>query len=356
MKCPNCGAEIGTSKFCQFCGSQITYGMKREQEKLNRQACFRCGSSNVQFKREKQGEIREKNTKHIINRTVGFCKDCGYTWYPEGANEASKKNNMVWWILGWIFFFPAPVMVLIWRKKNMWGIGLKIAVTVTFWLFMFIIGSNGNSLSTEINEANTPVIEQTTKRAEKSITVDGMSIITQEGHPLYFDNVEAAKEFYKDYVGNQVLISSGAQDYSDNTLITISGYSTKDTKIDAIQIYLKNVNRKIYIDEALTIAKDYLPLSLLEEYYDFEDSYILIRGSMHVHIIYYKITAEGYSKREETREKSVYIMPYDIYVWLWGDEDIGVVSINSEMDNSYWESNYKKNDIERVDWHYDFLE
>ena len=30
MKCNSCGAEIGSNKVCQYCGSQITYSMKRE--------------------------------------------------------------------------------------------------------------------------------------------------------------------------------------------------------------------------------------------------------------------------------------------------------------------------------------
>ena len=145
MKCPSCGAEIGANKkFCEACGSQISYEMRREQEQVNKQGCPQCGSSNIQFRRENQGEIRGKKSKQVVHRTVGFCKDCGYTWYPSGANSAPQKSNLVWWILGWIFFFPAPVMVLIWRKKNTWDIKIKIAVTVVLWLLIIIIGSTGN--------------------------------------------------------------------------------------------------------------------------------------------------------------------------------------------------------------------
>ncbi|MEE3495352.1 MAG: hypothetical protein VZR06_09330, partial [Butyrivibrio sp.] len=52
-----------------------------------------------------------------------------------------KKNNTIWWVLGWLFFFPAPVMVLIWRKKNTWDVKVKAAVTATFWIIIFIMGS-----------------------------------------------------------------------------------------------------------------------------------------------------------------------------------------------------------------------
>ena len=83
MKCPSCGAEIENGRVCSFCGAQIPSELLRENEILNKAGCPKCGSSNVTFKRENQGEIRGKKSKEIIHKTVGYCKDCGYTWYPE---------------------------------------------------------------------------------------------------------------------------------------------------------------------------------------------------------------------------------------------------------------------------------
>lgn len=171
MKCPNCGADIGNAKECGFCGSKISYQMQREQEQINKQGCPKCGSSNVQFKRENQGEVRGKKSKQVIHRTVGFCKDCGHTWYPNFANEAPRKNNMVWWVLGWLFFFPAPVMVLIWRKKNTWDIKIKIAVTVVFWILIFIIGSTGDKDKKDtVNTETSVVVEDSTGIKKQDIS------------------------------------------------------------------------------------------------------------------------------------------------------------------------------------------
>ena len=47
MKCPSCGAEIGTSNFCEYCGSQITAEMQKELEQLNKSGCPKCGSTNI---------------------------------------------------------------------------------------------------------------------------------------------------------------------------------------------------------------------------------------------------------------------------------------------------------------------
>ena len=61
MRCQNCGAEIEkNAKFCQYCGSSISPQMIRELELLNKAGCPRCGSTNITFNREKQGEIRER--------------------------------------------------------------------------------------------------------------------------------------------------------------------------------------------------------------------------------------------------------------------------------------------------------
>lgn len=174
MKCQNCGAEIGNNKFCQFCGTQVTAEMRREQEILNKKGCPKCGSSNVQFNRENQGEVQGKNNKRIVHKTVGFCKDCGYTWYPNNAAGTKKNDNMVWWILGWIFFFPAPLMVLIWRKKNTWDIKIKIGVTVAFWLLFIVIGLSGNKEKASLTDADQNAEETIVESTDKSAKDDAV--------------------------------------------------------------------------------------------------------------------------------------------------------------------------------------
>ena len=150
MKCPRCGAEINpNSKFCESCGSQISYQMQREQEMLNIKGCPRCNSSNVQFRRENQGELRGKKSKQVIHRTVGICRDCGYTWYADSDSETRKTSNKTWWILGWIFCFPIPLTILIWSKKNTWSKPVKIVVTAVLWLVILIIGFSNNKTSSK---------------------------------------------------------------------------------------------------------------------------------------------------------------------------------------------------------------
>ena len=200
MKCRNCGAEIGNSRFCEFCGAQISYDMRREQEQVNKQGCPQCSSSNIQFTRENQGEIHGKNSRRVVYRTVGFCKDCGYTWYPSGTNSAPQKNNLVWWILGWIFFFPAPVMVLIWRKKNTWDIKVKIAVTVVFWILIFALGSCSNSSDSSSKDTSTTKVEETAnnENSEQASADDKSNDIVVEQATNEDNTEENDKNSYSD--------------------------------------------------------------------------------------------------------------------------------------------------------------
>lgn len=159
MKCPNCGAEIGNEKVCQYCNSQIPYSMQREQELINKAGCPKCSSSNVTFKRENQGEVRGKNSKRVIHRTVGLCKDCGYTWYPQEnrSNAQPKKNNMWLWILGWICIFPIPLTILMLRNKNMKPT-VKYGIIAVVWVVYLLIGLSGGK---EKSSDNTPINETT---------------------------------------------------------------------------------------------------------------------------------------------------------------------------------------------------
>lgn len=70
MKCPNCGAEIESSKFCEYCGTKLSSEQIREQEMINKEGCPKCGSSNITFSREKQGEYKGKNSSIVVRNTI----------------------------------------------------------------------------------------------------------------------------------------------------------------------------------------------------------------------------------------------------------------------------------------------
>ena len=163
MRCPNCGAEIGNSDKCEYCGSAISSEMRKEQEILNKKGCPKCGSTNVKFTRENHGEVSGKSSKTIVHKTVGICNDCGYTWYLEV--EQPKKRKTWLWVLGWIFIFPVPLTILMLRKKDMKPI-LKYGIIAAAWIVYLIIGLGGNSSNKNPSTDNTTVVAEQTKETE----------------------------------------------------------------------------------------------------------------------------------------------------------------------------------------------
>jgi DNA-directed RNA polymerase subunit RPC12/RpoP len=65
MKCPYCGGEIKGER-CEYCGSRISFEMRKELEQLNKKGCPKCGSSNISFSREQEGETWDSHVGNAI--------------------------------------------------------------------------------------------------------------------------------------------------------------------------------------------------------------------------------------------------------------------------------------------------
>ncbi len=215
MKCPSCGAEVGTSKFCEFCGTQISSEMRREQEQLNMKGCPECGSTNIQFRRENQGEIRGKQSKQVIHRTVGFCKDCGATWYPNSAANAVPKKRKTWlWVLGWLFIFPVPLTILMLRKKEMKPV-LKYGIIAVAWIIYLIIGIGGNSNKEETTNT-TPVaaVSETLSDNTVSETINGNNAIYSDA-----EIIDLMNGFGTEKVGKKSVVRADQSACTEEALI-----------------------------------------------------------------------------------------------------------------------------------------
>lgn len=170
MKCQNCGAEIDSqATTCSYCGSSISYEMRREQEQVNKQGCPKCGSSNISFSREKQGDYKGKKGTTVVRSTVGVCKDCGHTWYVEGSSTP-KKAPLWLWVLGWIFIFPLPLTVIMLRKKDM-NPKLKYGIIAASWVIYLLIAFGARS-----NKDN----ESKTNNSQSAGESQTESMITQQ--------------------------------------------------------------------------------------------------------------------------------------------------------------------------------
>ena len=185
MKCPNCGAEV-SGNVCEFCGSQLSTGTNQKAH------CSNCGSTNITFKRENAGEykVKGKNAKRVVHRTVGYCKDCGNTWYI--GDDIPKKRKTWLWVLGWIFIFPLPLTILMLRKKEMKP-AIKYGIIAVAWVLYLVIAltykPNEDKKVDTVNPTETIApaqIKDTTKaekpaKSEESTKTELLSFVLKDG-------------------------------------------------------------------------------------------------------------------------------------------------------------------------------
>ena len=183
MKCPSCGAEIGSGKVCEFCGTHISSEMQREQEQLNKQGCPKCGSSNITFSREKRGEVKGKKGTAVVRATVGLCKDCGYTWYTEESGQPKQRKTWLW-VLGWICIFPLPLTILMLRNKKLKP-AIKYGIIAVAWIIYLIIGFSGRGSDKTNTSGQSSVSSETTQQASQTK-----------------DEMAALQKFYDDFRAN----------------------------------------------------------------------------------------------------------------------------------------------------------
>ncbi|MBQ7688738.1 MAG: hypothetical protein IJT27_05935 [Clostridia bacterium] len=174
---------------------------------LNKAGCPSCGSTNIQIKRENQGEIRAKNSKTVLHQTVAVCKDCGNTWYPNGK----EKPRKTWlWVLGWIFIFPLPLTLILLKKKEMKP-AVKYGIIAAAWILFLMIGIFGGSDRDKSPEnANiTPASDITEQADEKAPsaqeeTEDADKTENTYANNEYYDIVETGQ--YTNSIGTTYLI------------------------------------------------------------------------------------------------------------------------------------------------------
>ena len=241
MKCQNCGAEIGNSKTCEYCGSKITVEMQKEQEQLNKVGCPKCGSTNIKFAREKQGEATGKKGTQIMRVTTGMCNDCGYTWQTQNT---PKKRKTWLWVLGWIFIFPLPLTLILLKKKDMKP-PIKYAIIAIAWIIYLIIAFGGKTTDsptpTNTKEPITQQVEVTTDKPEttsaneeneKESSEEKTEEETSEELTGVRDEVKKALEEYEAFFDEYIefMEKYSKSDNSSEMLIEYTEYMTKYTE------------------------------------------------------------------------------------------------------------------------------
>ena len=121
-KCGNCGFTYETGEYCPNCG--VKFGAAPKicpacRTEYYSPSCPQCGYNPAK-------QVTEPNVVYV-------------------EEAPQPKRRLTWlWVLGWIFVFPVPLMILIIRNKTMktWA---KVAIIVGAWLLYLFIMALGSA-------------------------------------------------------------------------------------------------------------------------------------------------------------------------------------------------------------------
>ena len=117
LKCPHCGAqlEVDADKYvavCEYCGAEML----------------------IEDELPKSRNYPQTNNQYDNNTAI---------------QEPQKKRKTWLWVLGWLFIFPVPLMIILQRKQNMKPV-IKYTLIILGWLLyiFWLIGANTDSQNT----------------------------------------------------------------------------------------------------------------------------------------------------------------------------------------------------------------
>lgn len=109
-ECPHCGAPVGSGTVCEYCGSVLPHKTKVIKET-----------------RVTKGTEQPQENKQA--------------YYQEAVYTEQPRKRRTWlWVLGWIFCFPIPLLILVWRSDRL-KLPVKIVITVLMFSLLSAAGS-----------------------------------------------------------------------------------------------------------------------------------------------------------------------------------------------------------------------
>lgn len=144
MKCPHCSGTLEVSPDakqakCPYCNTQILIDDEVQHVQFDNSEQAGYDFEKGRIKAQQDAALRQAEIERARVRAT--------------QEAERKKKNRVWWILGWIFFFPIPLTVLIAKSKKLKPV-LKIIFIAALWASVILIGalSNGNGKETRAAE------------------------------------------------------------------------------------------------------------------------------------------------------------------------------------------------------------
>lgn len=247
----------------------------------------------------------------------------------------------------------------IWKKWWFWAIVVIALISGTNTINYNKDQQNKENTETNIAEATklveeTKLAEETTPQTEKEeeTSTSTNRLITMENHPVLYDYLSAAHIFWdNDAEGSIDFPDDYFDDYKEGkTVLIIDAYvnAERDKTDHLIQGFEIYPDTKITLDEGLEIAKTYLPLDILKEWYTKEHSYCYSYEDSNEYI-YYALYVPTENGKKSIDESGIDYNYARVMVYVENDVVTAIlISSTNSMPNM-------GNEYELQEWSYDFL-
>lgn len=253
MKCPYCKADIDNKcTECPSCGRLITSNIKKEIHQY-----------------EKSIENGNERIKSFVDSGKGHISELG----SKGLSGIKANKRTILWILGWIFVFPIPALILIMSKKNnkMNDASKAVLSIVVVLCYIFLFTS---IISAFVRGSAAPN-QYTSSRGTALFdsTMDSMLVIpVSSGDTKSLDITDARSQFEK--AGFVNIISEDVYDLDPDTTteevildVTVGGQSVfnKGDKV-APDTEIKCICHHPFNKYTLNLSVDFIPNLIFDTY------------------------------------------------------------------------------------------
>lgn len=143
---------------------------------------------------------------------------------------------------------------------------------------LLILSACGNEAETGKSEdVREESVKKEVEKKEKKTPYE--SIVLNEKHPLFLDDLDSVLAFAKEHPKKYITLENvGGKSYSayrDETIIFYKGYDYNGFVTD-IQIYLEKANQEMSVDDALSLANEYLASDFIKQNYSVVDSFKIV--------------------------------------------------------------------------------
>lgn len=240
--------------------------------------------------------------------------------------------------------------------------GVIIAIAVVLLLYGLVAndsnGTNKNETPITTSEKNTEealteiLNTETPKETEENTEVSTLELITMAEHPVLYDYLSKAHDFWDNYANGRIVFADDKHNYeSGKTVLCIDAYlsterNQEEHMIRKFEIY---PDTEIAFEEGLNIAKSYLPMNILKQYYAlaWSECYYDESQDRYTYIMLYTPTENGKEIIDDKKLDYVYAGV------IIGVKDDIVTSISITSTNPI--SRNITNGTKKIDWEYDFL-